>query len=232
MQNYWNLDLWCKRRQLTGPVNNRDFRETGPWPLGRNYVIINKMREPKINSSNALRIRIFLFRSYSFGIEPINTFIHSRSSSKTIPDSRPKWAKSIAVLGRPKGPKNLTLWGCTYLCRLYKGILRGYPLPSRRRIKLREFICRIILRVLKLFPFGWEFLRELFPSESPGFGSTSPARSNSTWKVAVWWSNNASGQHSEPVYHSNYLLWISQRQRFENIWKNCHIHYHFFPNQK
>jgi len=30
MQNYWNLDLQCKRRQLTGPVNYRDFRETGP----------------------------------------------------------------------------------------------------------------------------------------------------------------------------------------------------------
>ena len=32
------------------------------------------------NSSNPFRIRIFLFLSYSFGIETINTFIHSRSS--------------------------------------------------------------------------------------------------------------------------------------------------------
>ena len=31
-------------------------------------------------SSNAFRIRIFLFLSYSFGIETINTFIRSRSS--------------------------------------------------------------------------------------------------------------------------------------------------------
>ena len=30
MQNYWNLDLYCKRRQLTLPVNYRNFRETGP----------------------------------------------------------------------------------------------------------------------------------------------------------------------------------------------------------
>ena len=30
--NYWNLDLKGKRGQLTGPVNYRDFRETGPRP--------------------------------------------------------------------------------------------------------------------------------------------------------------------------------------------------------
>ena len=71
----------------------------------------------------------FFYFVLILGIEPIKTFIHSRSSSKTIPDSRPKWAKFIAVLGRPKGPKNLTLRGCTYLCGLYKGILREYPPP-------------------------------------------------------------------------------------------------------
>ena len=36
-------------------------------------------RKQKI-SSNAFRIRIFLFLSHSFGIETINTFIRSRSS--------------------------------------------------------------------------------------------------------------------------------------------------------
>ena len=36
-----------------------------------------------------LNFTIYLFRSYSFGIETINTFIHSRTPSKTIPDSRP-----------------------------------------------------------------------------------------------------------------------------------------------
>ena len=30
MQNYWNFYLSCKQQQLYGPVNNRDFRETGP----------------------------------------------------------------------------------------------------------------------------------------------------------------------------------------------------------
>ena len=62
-------------------------------------------RKPK-NSSNPFRIRIFLFLSYSFGIETINTFIHSRSSlknhtrlylfsdqngAKTLPGGAVKW---------------------------------------------------------------------------------------------------------------------------------------------
>ena len=37
---------------------------------------------------------IFLFLSYSFKIKTINTFIHPCSSSKTITDSRPKWAET------------------------------------------------------------------------------------------------------------------------------------------
>ena len=43
--------------------------------------------------------------SYSFGIETRNTFIYSVDPSKTIPDSRTKWAKCIPVF-RPKRPKN------------------------------------------------------------------------------------------------------------------------------
>ena len=39
-----------------------------------------RLERKQKNSSNPFRIRIFLFLSYSFGIETINTFIHSRSS--------------------------------------------------------------------------------------------------------------------------------------------------------
>ena len=39
-----------------------------------------RLERKQKSSSNAFRIRIFLFLSYSFGIETINTFIHSRSS--------------------------------------------------------------------------------------------------------------------------------------------------------
>ena len=41
--------------------------------------------------------------------------------SKTIPDSRPKWAKSITVF-RPKRRENPTLWDGTYLYGLYKEV--------------------------------------------------------------------------------------------------------------
>ena len=51
------------------------------WPLRRNYVIIRLERKQKI-SLNPFQIRILLFLSYSFGIETMNTFIHSRSSFK------------------------------------------------------------------------------------------------------------------------------------------------------
>ena len=30
MPSYWNLDLACKQQQLLGPIDYRDFRETGP----------------------------------------------------------------------------------------------------------------------------------------------------------------------------------------------------------
>ena len=51
------------------------------WPLGRNYVIIF--------------FRIFLLRSYSFGIETINTFIHSRSFLEIHTRLRTKNGQSV-----------------------------------------------------------------------------------------------------------------------------------------
>ena len=50
--------------------------------------------------------------------------------SKTIPDSRPKWAKCILVF-RPKRRKNPTRRGGTYLYSLYKVVP---PLPPGRRV--------------------------------------------------------------------------------------------------
>ena len=54
------------------------------WPLGNCQHYSDKNDPPpkkkKKISENLFRIRAFLFLSYSFGIETINTFIHSRSS--------------------------------------------------------------------------------------------------------------------------------------------------------
>ena len=46
--------------------------------------------------------------------------------SRTIPDSRLKWAKSVPFF-RPKRRKNPTLWGGTYLY----GLCKGVPPPPR-----------------------------------------------------------------------------------------------------
>ena len=72
------------KMEFSTPVFRLDLIHTRfqTWPLGRNYVIITKIIAQTKNSSNPLRIRIFLFVSYAFGIETINTFIHSRSSLK------------------------------------------------------------------------------------------------------------------------------------------------------
>ena len=74
---------------------------------------------------NPFRIRIFLFLSYSFGIETINTFIHSVVPSKTIPDSRPKWAKSIPVSDQ-NGAKSLP----DGTSHTYMTYMKEYPPPT------------------------------------------------------------------------------------------------------
>ena len=53
-------------------------------------------RKQKI-SSNAFRIRLFPLCYYSFGIEMINTFIHSRSSLENYTRCHTKMEKSIPV---------------------------------------------------------------------------------------------------------------------------------------
>ena len=64
---------------------------------------------------------IFLFLSYSFEMETIDFSYIPVVPSKTILDSRLKWAKCIQVF-RAKQRKNPTRWGGTYLFGLYKGV--------------------------------------------------------------------------------------------------------------
>ena len=68
------------------------------------------------------RIRIFLFsRCYSFGIETINTFIHSCSYPENHTRLLTKMGKSLLGFW-PKRPKSHTLRGGTNLYGLYKGV--------------------------------------------------------------------------------------------------------------
>ena len=104
--------------------------------IGTNYVIITwpLERKQKIIQIH-FEFACFLFLSYSFGNETLNTFTHSVVPSKTIPDSRPKMAKCIPMF-RPKRRKNPTRWGGTYLYSLYKGV----PLPPLPPSPLRPLL--------------------------------------------------------------------------------------------
>ena len=84
-----------------------------------------RLERKQKNYSNPFRIRIFLFLSYSFGIETINTFIHSVVPSKTISDSRPKWAKCIPVSDQ-NGAKTLP----DGAAHTYMAYIREYPPPG------------------------------------------------------------------------------------------------------
>ena len=85
--------------------------------------------ERKLNNySNPFRIRIFLFLSYSSGIETISTFIHSRSSLENRTRFQTKMGKVFSRF-QTKTRKNPTRWGGTYLHGLYKEV----PPPSPGR---------------------------------------------------------------------------------------------------
>ena len=56
----------------------------------RTRFLTSSLERKQKNSSNAFQIRIFPFLSYSFGIDTINTFIHSRSSLKNFRPNRHK----------------------------------------------------------------------------------------------------------------------------------------------
>ena len=98
------------------------------------------------NSSNPFRIRIFLFLSYSFGIETINTFIHSRSSLENHTRFQTKMGK-VYTRFQTKKPKNPIRWDGTYLYNLYKGLPPGsthediYWIHSNTRSFLLALAC-------------------------------------------------------------------------------------------
>ena len=73
---------------------------------------------------NAFRIRIFLFRSNSFGIETITTFISSRSSLENHTRFQTKMGK-VYTRFQIKKAQNHTLWGGTYQYSSYKRVPPG-----------------------------------------------------------------------------------------------------------
>ena len=74
-------------------------------------------------SWKAFPIRIFLFLSYLFGIEAVNTFTRCGSSPENHTRFQTKMDKVCTRLQTGKAHTH-TIWGGTYLYDLYKGV---YP---------------------------------------------------------------------------------------------------------
>ena len=79
------------------------------------------------NSSNPFRIRIFLFLSYSFGIETVNTFIHSRSSLENHTRFQTKMGKVYTRFQTKTALNPYLIGGGTHLYGLYKGVTPRNP---------------------------------------------------------------------------------------------------------
>ena len=89
-----------------------------------------RLERKQNNSSNSFLISIFFFLSYSFGIQTIKTFVHSRSSLKNHTRFQTKMGK-VYTCFQTKRRKNPTPCGGTYLYSLYKGIPPWVQSPSR-----------------------------------------------------------------------------------------------------
>ena len=118
-------------------------------PLGKIMSSLLRLESKQKISSNVFRICIFLFScSYSFGIETINTFVHSRSSIENYTRFQTKMGKSIPVF-RPKRPKIHTLCGGTNLHGLYRGVQPHRPathLPRASQKGTNEVQSNLALR--------------------------------------------------------------------------------------
>ena len=84
-----------------------------------------RLKRKQKNSSKPFRIRLFLFLSYLFGIETINTFIHSVVPSKTIPDSR----ASVDPFSDQNGAKTLP----DGAAHIYMAYMREPPSPGPKK---------------------------------------------------------------------------------------------------
>ena len=88
-------------------------------PFWRNFPARAKQMPSKVSYVSKKKWRHFEFAYFSFFLTHLELKRKLRSytsvvPSKTIPDSRPKWAKCIFVF-RPKRRKNPTRWGGTYV---------------------------------------------------------------------------------------------------------------------
>ena len=92
------------------------------------YLLLRLERKQK-NSSNPFRIGIFLFLSYSFGIETIHTFMNSRSSLENHTRFETKMGKVYDYpFSDQKGARTLP----DGAARTYIAYTREYPSGCKR----------------------------------------------------------------------------------------------------
>ena len=84
-----------------------------------------RLERKQTNSSDPLRIRIFFFLSYSFGIETINTFMHSHSSPEHHHPLPNQNGQSVYPFSDQNGAKTLP-GGAAHT---YIAYIREYPPP-------------------------------------------------------------------------------------------------------
>ena len=88
-----------------------------------------KLERKQNNSSNAFRIRIFLFRAYSFGIETITSIIRSCSSLENHTRFQTKMSKVYTRFQSKKAQKILPFRAA----HTYMADIREHPPGSRCR---------------------------------------------------------------------------------------------------
>ena len=82
----------------------------------QHYLSFLRLERKQRNSSNEFRIRIFLFRSYSFGIKMITTFICSRSSLENHTRFQTKMCKGYTRFQTKKAQKPYPLGWHIRIC--------------------------------------------------------------------------------------------------------------------
>ena len=93
-------------------------------------LIFRRFELKQIISSNEFQIRIFPIDSYSFGIAPIDTFIHCRISLEKHTRFQTKMGKMYTRFQTKTAQKTL-LFGAAHT---YMAFLREAPPPARKAI--------------------------------------------------------------------------------------------------
>ena len=91
-----------------------------------------KLERKQNNSSNAFRIRIFLFRAYSFGIETITSIVRSCSSLENHTRFQTKTSKVYQTRFQSKKAQKILPFGAA---DTYMADIREHPPPPGSRCR-------------------------------------------------------------------------------------------------